>query len=694
MIKRNTLLVLSSVVLTSTALVLINWYFIPASRVGGIWILVGSSIGYSSIFIFGLITAIYALNELKKKAAKEETVGFSNQLPETDKFFTGRSQELQELERQFSKGKINLFGIHGMGGLGKTTLAIAFANKIARNYDHHLFLDMRGINDNPVTHKEAMSHVVRSFSPSFSLSDDNALLTGAYRSILNKHKVLILLDNVNDETQIQELIPPTGSILIVTSRTKFPVPHGFSVDLPYMSEIEARELLLKITDRITQGEADRISKLCGYLPNAIVKAGKSLSSYANLNVAKYIADLAQANAKVGMVEATTSLSFNLLNAEMKKHWSRLSVFPGDFGLEAASRILECNPEVSEEILFELFRLSLINVITVPSTYGEDNVAETRFQLHDLDRAFASSKVKDNERKALELRFAAYYDIVVSKLYMMLMEGGKDMLFAFEAFDREWKNIELAQTFSKKHYKTSEDAAHYCIRLGSNALHLMSYRLPQELLITWSETALRAARRIKDLVGEEKALSNLGTALSDAGRLDESIPIQTRAIEMARARGDSKSEATSLGNLGNVYRRKADLKNALEYHLKSYDMAKERNYVDLQPGEANNIGNVYLDLKDFDKALYYFQTALGLARNIQDLSIEANALHNIGGSYVRKGQWIKAIKYYRSALVIARKIGIKRLEHSILIFYSDVFAGLGLKIIAKKYRRDADKIFGI
>jgi hypothetical protein len=148
--------------------------------------------------------------------------------------------------------------------------------------------------------------------------------------------------------------------------------------LSNLAEIEARELLLKITKRLNDKEAGEINKLCGYLPGAILKAGKSLNEFPNISVADYISKLSLANSKVGMIEAITDLSFNLLDSKMKSYWSRLSIFPGDFGLEAASRILECDPKRCEDILFNLFQLSLINIKGVSFTYAKDYGVETRF----------------------------------------------------------------------------------------------------------------------------------------------------------------------------------------------------------------------------------------------------------------------------------------------------------------------------
>lgn len=689
MIKKSTLTLLLLVLLISALLVLVNWYFIPGARNAGVLTLIGLSIGFSSIFIFGLINAISVLHRLNVEGSKKEPIGYGYQISDTDQFFVGRKKELQELSDNYSRRRKKVFGIHGMGGLGKTTLGIAFANLIKNRYEYQIFLDMRGTAINPVTCQEAMYYVVRSLNPTFAFPKEDHLLVGAYRSILNQHKILMFFDNINDETQIQKLIPPNDCVLIFTSRKRFSMPNSFSMNLPGFSKENARELLLKFTDRLTEEEVEKISELCGFLPSAIVKAGTSLQNYVNISVDNYIVNLSHASSKTGMVEATTSLSFNLLNTKQREFWSRLSIFPGDFGLEAASHVLRSDIQACERILFELHLLSLINVVFVDSK-NNDIPGEARFIMHDLDREYANSKLIDRDRKEVENLFVNYYNFVLTKIAFMFHQGGKDMTFAMEAFHKEWKNIEFAHTICSKSHIKDISSAKQCISLGTNGLTIMDISLPQEIIIDWSEVALRAARTIKDVVSEEKILNNLGTAMSNIGKLNESIPFLIRSNEMARDRGDLRGEAESYGNLGNVYRRKGKLETALDYHNKAYAISKENNYEDLQQGDLNNIGNVYLQMLAPAEARKRYELALALARKRGNHNVEVTVLNGIGSSYLYQFRLIQAIKYYRAGLALARKIRAKNLEQVILGNFSYMFGRLWLKAIARKFIRTDDR----
>ena len=172
MIRKNVISVIGLVLFASAILFLINWYFVAKSQNIGIWILIGNSIGYASVLIFGLITAIYAFHEITKRKGVEDNsaLGFTNQLPKIDELFTGRKEQLDQLLSQHRRGENNIFGIYGMGGLGKTTLGIAFANQIAKNYNYRLFYNMRGSSNAPASEEDVMLYVVRSFNMSFSFS--------------------------------------------------------------------------------------------------------------------------------------------------------------------------------------------------------------------------------------------------------------------------------------------------------------------------------------------------------------------------------------------------------------------------------------------------------------------------------------------------------------------------------------------
>src|SRR5579864_650330 len=145
-----------------------------------------------------------------------------HQLPAPPADFTGRAQELQELRAAtLAGGATAIFGLHGMGGVGKTALALKLAEEVAGQYpDGQIYLDLKGVTT-PLKPTQAMAWVVRSFLPEAPLPEDDAERAALYRSVLHGKLVLLLMDNAANREQIEPLRPPIGCALLVTSRSHF-----------------------------------------------------------------------------------------------------------------------------------------------------------------------------------------------------------------------------------------------------------------------------------------------------------------------------------------------------------------------------------------------------------------------------------------------------------------------------------------
>ncbi|HPT19790.1 MAG TPA: hypothetical protein PLJ25_06975 [Methanothrix sp.] len=81
---------------------------------------------------------------------------------------------------------------------------------------------------------------------------------------------------------------------------------------------------MEIAKRIG-GRADELSRLCGCLPIALRNAAYVLKERRDLGVAEYLQRLQEARNRVELVEASFSLSYDLLSLEMKRLWRLLSV---------------------------------------------------------------------------------------------------------------------------------------------------------------------------------------------------------------------------------------------------------------------------------------------------------------------------------------------------------------------------------
>ncbi|MEW6736090.1 MAG: NB-ARC domain-containing protein, partial [Acidobacteriota bacterium] len=215
------------------------------------------------------------------------------QLPSSPADFTGREAEIDELLAKIPQGGVTIYGIKGMGGIGKTALALVLAKTLTPLYpDAQIFLDLRSTDPTPLSWTQAMSHVIRTFYSDIKLPESDAELTALYHSVLAGKRVLLLLDNAIQTEQVEPLRPPAGSAMIVTSRQQFYLSGFYTKDLDALPLDDACQLLRRIAPRI--GEQDVcIAQLCSNLPLALQIAAKTLHKSSTLSLSDYIKRLEQ-----------------------------------------------------------------------------------------------------------------------------------------------------------------------------------------------------------------------------------------------------------------------------------------------------------------------------------------------------------------------------------------------------------------
>lgn len=319
-------------------------------------------------------------------------------VPATVPDFTGRDNEIDRLVNELSHtmhcGKAAaLGGIRGMGGIGKTQLALAVAHKLASNFsDGQILLDMRGSTATPLPITAAIKTIISPRITSVSLPDDVLQLQLIYQATLDGKQLFILADDARDGAHVRPLLPPPGCALLTTSRQRFSLPGMVVLDLETMPIGEANGLLLTICPRIAE-YAPQLSKVCGYLPLALRVSASVLANDDTQSIESYLDRLGNIHTKLAAlrdpddpslnVEASLLMSYNALDHSAQEALCQLSILPGGFDLATAAAVLGTQTTVeTEEVLGSLRRRCLLNW----------DAAAARYSLHDLMRAFAATRL--------------------------------------------------------------------------------------------------------------------------------------------------------------------------------------------------------------------------------------------------------------------------------------------------------------
>jgi tetratricopeptide (TPR) repeat protein len=570
-----------------------------------------------------------------------------HQIPAPPADFTGRAEDLSALKSALTGGGTGaIFGLRGMGGVGKTTLALKLAQELESLYpDAQLYLDLKGVDPHPLSATQAMAHVVRSFHPDIRLPESETEMAGLYRSVLHGKRALLLMDNARDRPQVELLIPPTGSILLVTSRFRFALPGLIVRDLDELPNEDACNLLLRIAPRIGSA-ANEIAQLCGRLPLALRLAGSALAERPNLSSADYARRLKEGKERLDPVEASLNLSYELLSEDRRRLWRLLAVFPGTFDAPAAAAVWDLEVDSVSDVLSELVRSSLVE--------WEDK--DELYRLHDLSRSFVDRWLEGTEKEVARKRHAEHYLGVLRAAKDLYKKGGESILQGLRLFNTEWGNIQEGQAWAARHFSEDAEASRICSSYPDAGAFLLDLRQHPRDRIRWRELALAAARQRKDRSAEAVHLGNLGIAYRNLGEPRRAIELYEQWLAIARELGDRRWEGQAFNSLGLAYADLGDPRRAIELYEQQLAIARE---IGDRNGEANALGNLglaYADLGEPRRAIEFHEQALAIDREIGDRRGEGQDLGNLGIAYKNLGEPRRAIEFYEQRLPIAREIG--------------------------------------
>ena len=568
--------------------------------------------------------------------------------------FVGREREIDTLINALRlKNRASITGISGMGGIGKTELALLVAERLRDDYpDAQFFINLQGTDTNPRSPQEVMATCVRAFlGPEVKLPEGPEQLLHLYRSQLDGKRVLLLLDNAADSAQVWPLLPPTGCAVLVTSRHSVALPGMTPLTLYPLTEEEARQLLLEITAR-AEPAAEQICKLCGYLPLALRAAGSLLAITADLDPANYAVQLQDERSRLERigtegVEIDVAASFNLSYARLASEAARvfrlLSVFPTTF--DAAAEEVVCADEGHVQ-LSDLVRRSLV-------LYDDDR---KRYRLHDLARLFADAKLSVEERAVGHKRFAKHYWEVLITTGKLYLEGGESLLRGLALFDLEWSNIQAGHAWLAAQTDVPDaGVAWLSMTYPIACADVLGLRQHSGERICWLEIALATARRLQERESEGAALGNLGLAYTELGETHRAIQSHEQALLIHREMGDRRGESNALGNLGVVYAALGETHRAIQFYEQALLIDREIGDRRGEGATLGNIGVAYYILGEARRAIQFYVQALLIHRETGDYRGQGNVLWSMSLSLNQLGERAQSIECAEQALTIYEQI---------------------------------------
>ncbi|MGE7386060.1 AfsR/SARP family transcriptional regulator [Streptomyces sp. NPDC004126] len=355
------------------------------------------------------------------------------QLPADIADYTGRDQLVRDLcvGLRSDGPTMPLVGVSGMGGVGKSTLAVHVAHAVRDRFpDGQLYVNLRGAGPYPADPGEVLAAFLGALGVADAAIPPGTTERAAlFRSRVAGLRLLILLDDARDTVQVGPLLPgSTSCAVLVTSRAGLAeMPMSRRVGLEPLASEESVRLLAAIAGESRVDEEPDAARLmaeaCGFLPLAVRTAASRLAARPNWPLS-YMADrlaserrrLAELEAGELAVAASFRLSYDQLDREAARAFRLLALPNGPGVSSAAAAVLLERPEQEAERLAE--SLTDLGLLSCPYP--------GRYQYHDLLRLFARQLVQEEdgavaERAAVE-RLLRHYLATVAGLYRAVRPG--------------------------------------------------------------------------------------------------------------------------------------------------------------------------------------------------------------------------------------------------------------------------------
>jgi tetratricopeptide (TPR) repeat protein len=544
----------------------------------------------------------------------------SRMLQAPNPLFVGREDEMRDLQRMLAPGSGALVGVHaaviGMGGVGKTQLAVEYAHRYGHLYQGGVFwLNFAG-EDDPI------NEVARCGGPEgMDIAGWNEMKAPEQASRVQKaweeaeHASLLVFDNAEDPASVEKWRPKSGhcSVLITCRRGDWPPEMGVNpLGIETLPREKSLELLAEVRPLISKPgkdreAADKICHLLGDLPLALTVAAAYLRKYKSDSLNEYLRALSAQPAiqdpSLQKVSASFAVSYNKLNqndstdALAQKLYYLASWFApvsinrnlliASAGIDSSDRNARHR---ADDSVARLIELGLIK-----------EEPDHRLLLHRLLREFVRLKAPEGMDQEQTVK------AVGEDLYKFANRENKSGLPQDLARER----AHLREVANQAEHLDPALAARLYSSLGWNGEDLALFHEAKEDF----ETALKIGEAA---YGPDHAqvgvyANNLGLVLKALGDLAGARANYERALKICEpAHGPDHSQvAIYVNNLGVVLQELGDLAGArtnFERALKIDETVYGRDHPKVAI-RVNNLGDVLHDLGELAGARANFERAL-------------------------------------------------------------------------------------
>ncbi|GAA3789309.1 transcriptional regulator AfsR [Sphaerisporangium flaviroseum] len=629
------------------------------------------------------------------------------QLPAAVNDFTGRRQVVNRLRTLLtsvsgSEG-MPVAAVSGIGGVGKTTLAVHVAHSLHEVFpDGQLYADLRGYGEEMTAPESVLAAFLRALGiPVDVIPDGLAERAALFRSLLADRRMIVLLDNARDTEQVEHLLPGTaGCAAIITSRGKLAdLPSARLIDLEVMEPEEALSLFSAVAGpervAVERAAAMDVVAICGFLPLAVRIVAARLAARPAWTVASLSPRLADERRRLDemrighlAVDATFALGYGHLEPGQARAFRLLSLPNGpDISVQAAAAVLSLSTTETEDMLESLVDVSLLEA-----------PAPGRYRFHDLLRLFARKQAEITEHPsagALALRRLlgfylasaqaahrlAYEGSVISDHLVSTGVSGRSFAGADEAV--AWLTIEAEALFAAVGQTAESGPTPETLLPAADLLVAMEPLLESGAYVREfagrTGAVLATAQAMGDKSSELRARYVLGRVLFGANRLRDAEEQFRAALDLAGITGDRIVTGEIFNALAVVAGRQRRHEDALAW----FDSAlKAYQEIGAAAGEAlvaSYSARDHLGLGHPEEAIAAAERGLAIFTELGSGAGMARARYHLGIVLSRVGRLTEAVVHHAECLDFFRAGNQKVWEQRVCCRLAETF------IAAERYK---------
>ncbi|PJI91130.1 helix-turn-helix domain-containing protein [Luteimicrobium subarcticum] len=600
--------------------------------------------------------------------------------------FVGRAAEREQvgaLLRAAAPGAASpVVLVSGPPGFGKSTLAVQVAVDLGGDFDDVLFLDLRGLDREPLAPATVVRRVLEAVGPDGGPTVGPREAPAALRAALAGRRVLLVLDNAASEDQVRAVVPSAGpaAVLVTSRRSLGGLEDVRRFALERLGVDDAVGLLgAMLPDRDDErDDLVRLAELCDAVPLALRIAGNRLATRAGWPVSGLVARLAVEERRLDTlvagdlgVAAAFRSSFEQLGPGAQQLFRRLAVIEAPtVGAALAAVLVGGSRWRAEDLLDELVDLSLLQ-----------HVAGDRFQLHDLLRLFADHELRAQEDAesaravgvaadrwllASAVRAGRYFepehqDTVDPGDGLLDLDGTPDAMAWLKAESVSWLAALRRAARSGDHRRVVEVA---------DSLHWFSDLWA--VWVSWAEVFELSAQSARQLGDDALVAVHEGyLAWAQMECLDDSdaaFASALRAVEAAERAADEAKAGWASAYLAWIATRRDDLAVAEVHAEAAVRWLRAAGDREGYPQALVALGNVRAKLGRIDDAIALMRQVIEVATDERTrpraqvaLFTEASGYANLAGYLGQAERWEEMLEVATTAVEVSERLGAARIR---------------------------------